>query len=465
MPGVPSASDMVELIRARMSGDLPPECTYQKAFERLIQVQGLDAANEVIQDAVLRARLDAPCSIRDPRAAESDAKGWWISDGMNLLALLVAHHPSAFGQSVLTTNFDPLIEVSLARARAPWFSSSLHGDGSLLYIRGSGTHVVHLHGHWWASDTLHTQTQLLAPRPQLLASLRSLIRDRTLVVVGYGGWDDVLMKAIAEVSEEDEVRPDVLWGFYSGDERAVVADSKHVVDRARRLVDRGRFTMYSGVDFDRLMRQVFASVMRVKPAETLELYLNRISLVLDRCVDWPSGSGLDVGPSESLGECVKMLGAYGGELPARAALMLCDYLLPTIQGHPIHAAPMARRFEWLTADLMHASRVVNGLGADEGERLRRAIMRMGNAGGDATLTDFEMYALKSCAHACCAVLAHANGDSCDWAGGPIWAVDSKHWAAVAVHTATRALHDDIRAAWGYVAARLLGGPDHLARFR
>jgi len=464
-PGVPSVSAMVGLVEARLGEQLPSGCSYQQAFEHLVRSQGLDSANEVIRDAVLRARIFPAETAVDLETLEDEAKGWWVPDGLHALATLVAHHPEAFGRTVLTTNFDPLIEVALARAHVPWYSTSLHADGSLLYLRGTGTHVVHLHGHWWGSDTLHTPTQLQAHRPQLRASLRALLRERTLVVVAYGGWDDAFMSAIANVSEENDARPDILWAFYPDDTTRIEREHGHVVQALGHLSSRQRCTFYSGVDFDTLLLSALTKTVEVRPAQSAEIFFERVALLRNGAVSLPSDHRLGWHSTDSLGEFVKALRHFGDELPARAALCLAQYLLPLLEGQPIHAAPQPLRFDWVRPVIQRAMSLVDAPTSSAGSDSRQDLVRLTVASATLQKDSFDWFALEACADALCSALAFATDGTCTRDGGPNWASTSVDWAAASVHVATRALHDDERAAWGYITSRLSEGRDHLARFR
>ncbi|MGW5961089.1 hypothetical protein, partial [Methylorubrum thiocyanatum] len=171
-PGVPLTGEVVEIVARHLGVDPSSLGDYQSAFDKLIESDSkgkatldLRRANLVIREAVLRAlRTPDPSLVKASgaqfTALEADPKQWWIPDAYRALALLGAHYPNAMGGMVLTTNFDPLIEVAMTHARSPWLATALHEDGSLQFTWGSGPHVVHLHGHWWNSDTLHTEVQL-----------------------------------------------------------------------------------------------------------------------------------------------------------------------------------------------------------------------------------------------------------------------------------------------------------------
>src|SRR5258708_6192568 len=135
---------------------------------------------------------------------EKDLTGWGISPGCAALGTLVARFPSSFGQAVLTSNFDPLVEISIQRAGGAVRRTVLHGDGSVGESSGQGCNVVHFHGDWVRSDTLHTSTQLWQHRPRLIGSLTKLLREHTVVVIGYGGWSDVFTHTLIETVERDQ---------------------------------------------------------------------------------------------------------------------------------------------------------------------------------------------------------------------------------------------------------------------
>jgi hypothetical protein len=228
--GVPIANGIIDLIRSEFSGDpvqlasfddavgMAEQKSYQAAFLFLLGRLGQGAANEIVRRAVLRARfpntaggpdVDVRIASDDElRVLDLDSR-WELHAGMEALGKLIAHYSNRFGKAVLTTNFDPLIEVAVSRADGQFFKTVLHADGNLSQTVGAGCHIIHLHGYWYGSDTLHTVGQLQHPRPHLRASLASLLRDKILVVCGYGGWDDIFTEAIFDVACDDRKLPNI----------------------------------------------------------------------------------------------------------------------------------------------------------------------------------------------------------------------------------------------------------------
>ncbi|MBB3349810.1 hypothetical protein [Sphingomonas sp. BK069] len=106
-----------------------------------------------MRKAVARARLlptDGPATPYEIgattpkdvcRSFDADLAGWHLAPGVEALARLAAGWPDRFGRTVLTTNFDPLLSVAVARAGGPTFRTMLHRHGDI----GQSTRVVHLH--------------------------------------------------------------------------------------------------------------------------------------------------------------------------------------------------------------------------------------------------------------------------------------------------------------------------------
>ncbi|MCR9162912.1 MAG: tetratricopeptide repeat protein [Nannocystaceae bacterium] len=211
---------------------------------------GQDAANRVIRRAVLKghAPLDDAAVANSDRACEAlvdpPASGWLpLRDSVTALGQLLHSDPKRFPR-VLTTNFDPLIEVAVMRAGGQIRATVLARDGNFLQHRGSSTHVVYVHGHWCWADTLHTEAQLGGARPVLEAALPHALESALVVVLGYGGWDDVVMRALATVSADESSKLDIVWGFYKGKVPEVVRQLKPAGER---------FQAYEHVDMHRLL--------------------------------------------------------------------------------------------------------------------------------------------------------------------------------------------------------------------
>jgi hypothetical protein len=268
-PGVPDVKGMLELIEGVYADDdeargtlksalenHPPNI-YQAAFEHLQSYRGQDAVNQVIAQAVMRSfKPNRPnyssvdiLDDEDCQRLERVLDQWHFRPGIDALGEIIASLPDTFGNTVLTSNFDPLIELSIKRKGGKAFRTVLHSDGSLDQTVGAdGCRVVHFHGYWYGSDTLHTPIQLGQTRPRLEASLRELLRSRTILVLAYGGWDDIFTSTMLKVVQDDITKPDVLWAFYGDDEATIQHHNAGLIRNLLPGISRGRVSLCKGID-------------------------------------------------------------------------------------------------------------------------------------------------------------------------------------------------------------------------
>ena len=259
--GVPGVDGIIKIIQDQFESSTQEELArllsnsnnkYQDAFRFLLGRRGLQKANEVIRRAVAAARhknlatytLSGLTSDDACRGFDADVAGWSLSPGVKALGELASNHRPRFGRTILTTNFDPLIGVSIAAAGGSHFRSAFHRDGNIGQSDGNGSHVVHLHGYWHGSDTLHTPRQLNQPRPQLRSSLTHLIRDKIVVIVAYGGWDDAFTQAVSDVVLDDNAYPEIIWCFHEKEPKI----RKELLASLEPGINRERVTLYAGID-------------------------------------------------------------------------------------------------------------------------------------------------------------------------------------------------------------------------
>lgn len=274
--GVPGVAALIERVRTILAGEyeMPapgPETPYQSAFRLLQGRRGPGAVNRLVREAVLEACESDDSERREQAAAgngeacrllEGELGGWSLSPGVEGLGRLLASCPTTFGGTILTTNFDPLLGVAIQRAGGSAWSVALHGEGDLEAARADGCCVVHAHGRWDRTDTLHTPSQLLQPRPRLKASLGRLFLHSGLVVVAYGGWNDIFTKTILELVADGGAFPEILWTFWEEDPRIVQEKFGRLLAGLAPGIGRGRVLLYGGVDchrfFPHLLREVSA---------------------------------------------------------------------------------------------------------------------------------------------------------------------------------------------------------------
>jgi tetratricopeptide (TPR) repeat protein len=280
--GVPGVQGVIELIKAEFDAAQQNELEkqisenanpYQAAFSFLLGRRGQQAANQIIRQAVWKARSAVSTKLANSfslvgntpddvcRSLDTDLDGWNPTPGVEAVGGLIARYPEHFGRAVLTTNFDPLLGIAIARSKGNFFRTVLHRDGNLSQTEGTGCHVIHLHGYWYGADTLHTPRQLNQSRPRLKASLSALLKAKTIVVSAYGGWDDVFTDALMEVVLDDNAYPEIIWTFNA----AVPNPDERLIEKLSPGMDRGRVTLYAGINCQTFFPTLLASWEKLDP--------------------------------------------------------------------------------------------------------------------------------------------------------------------------------------------------------
>lgn len=278
----PSTKRMVELFQRSMSKDpederdleqllaqTQPRDHYQTAAQFVIERAGISRLNRVVRLAVLTARSpqippDVVSEYLGDSAQleqlDSDWRGWLIPRGLAALGRLIELVPHESRGPILTTNFDPLIESSLRAAGLVPHLVCADVDGAIPTTPSipSVVSVNHLHGYWNQGDTLHTGAQLTRSRPRLLGSLRQVLTRTTCIVLGYGGWDDLLTESIWRLVEEGAERDiEILWGCHGP-----TAELGRLTGKALP----GRLQPYVNVDANSLLPAVETAVRdRLRP--------------------------------------------------------------------------------------------------------------------------------------------------------------------------------------------------------
>lgn len=272
-PGVPGVEGFIEFVLEMLSGTPALEQLrekleggstdrYQTALAALQEARGQEAVGELIQKTTLRA-LQPEGGVM-PRYAIDDKKrfrvpmdevyqAWWIPPAVDAIGGIVAENGLFFGMDILTTNFDPLLELAIQKSGMPFARVALDADGDLNAFGGTACRVIHLHGYWRATRTLHTPQQLSAHRPRLRSSLEQLLQHRTAIVVGYGGWDDVFMRALTDATMALENSVRVLWLFYPSKPEEVAKSHAHVLDALKPAIAAGRAELFTGIDAHAVM--------------------------------------------------------------------------------------------------------------------------------------------------------------------------------------------------------------------
>jgi hypothetical protein len=254
------------LEQARTASDDPRTVYvgYRRAFASWVSGNEFDV---VAQEAVLQAyqpadrsrsalsthgvwqRVDARLGER----VERDLGAWRVPEGAAALGRLLAGRPAEFGNRLLTTNFDPLLEVAVRRAggRATPLTLSEEGVAPPSVLAADAVRVFHLHGYWRPvrpadrRGLLHDPEKLERNRRAHAGAIARLLRGDTICVVGYGGSDDVFLEALRYVGH----RVTVAWALGAADDAAAA----RLGERLAGVLDpHPEPTVYRGVDSNEL---------------------------------------------------------------------------------------------------------------------------------------------------------------------------------------------------------------------
>jgi hypothetical protein len=121
--GVPDASTLIEEVVESFQGTAEldslesalkqsdPSSRYQDAMKFVIDCRGQNALNKLIQSAVLKARVQPASPDQNLEQLELDTKGWYLRAAVDAVGSLLVENPKIFSAPILTSNFDPLLEV------------------------------------------------------------------------------------------------------------------------------------------------------------------------------------------------------------------------------------------------------------------------------------------------------------------------------------------------------------------
>ncbi|HHN8460659.1 TPA: SIR2 family protein [Morganella morganii] len=218
---------------------------YQKSFAYLLRVGDQEMVREVL--AIIM------------RKAQPAEKEWYISKCIDDLTRLICETNINVG-IILTTNFDEVIEYSLYRAGREPIVKDLTIDQPIGGTQGytEKAIVVHLHG-LWSRDTMHSTNQLSALRPKIASSIKNVLSDSKLYVLGYAGWDDIFLQALGSIVNDADASYNIRWAFYESVPEKAQADNQSLFNLVSDATANGRFQGYCGVDCHKLFEDVLAA--------------------------------------------------------------------------------------------------------------------------------------------------------------------------------------------------------------
>jgi tetratricopeptide (TPR) repeat protein len=109
------------------------------------------------------------------------------------------HHRRPFCRTVLTTNFDTLLQRALLLNSQLFFVSDQpesHFDTP--DDDSEAVHIVQTHGSIFRPFVANSAEEIRRMREENAATFRGYFEKRGIIVMGYGGWDDTIMKALED---------------------------------------------------------------------------------------------------------------------------------------------------------------------------------------------------------------------------------------------------------------------------
>lgn len=211
----------------------------------------------------LRERLErtrSPLADHEFRALEDELDAWRIPAGVAAFAALYAAR-SSLPRAILTTNFDPLLEIALRREAIEVRTLTAAADTNPLAERTAPATVtvMHLHGDCYLGRTLHTRADVRQRRGTVSSWLRAYLRDKQLVVVGYSGWDDVVKRTVVDCIRSNEPLR-VMWAVSETGPDELEAANPHLSHLLAETHPQA--VAYHGVDRDHLFPALRASAPR-----------------------------------------------------------------------------------------------------------------------------------------------------------------------------------------------------------
>ncbi len=275
--GVWGVSEIISHVKTRIRCEALSDAgaaAYQAAMGKLKAQERPAGVDRVIRHAVLAAAKDGDAKaraqkevesstdLRAYRALQNDPSAWNLPAGVvalaDLIGLMESRAKSTPGWQhpcVLSTNFDGLLEIALRQKGINCKSEVVAGD-RFPHSLAEQVSVVHLHGYWLESPTLHDPETLKAPRPDLESALRTYLHGAQVFVMGYAGWDDIIFATTAKIldRQQSDRLPEVMWAFHES-EKKVRDDEEnrksacgHVITSFSNSIASAQTTFYCGVD-------------------------------------------------------------------------------------------------------------------------------------------------------------------------------------------------------------------------
>lgn len=113
---------------------------------------------------------------------------------------------AAFSRLILTTNFDPFLQVALQSVNRLYFMSDTPDLGvsdEILDDQTDAIHLVYLHGSIHRRSQAATEQDIEKLKQKNAQILCPVLKRHGVIVLGYSGWDDAVAQALAACDKFD----------------------------------------------------------------------------------------------------------------------------------------------------------------------------------------------------------------------------------------------------------------------
>jgi tetratricopeptide (TPR) repeat protein len=115
---------------------------------------------------------------------------------------------AAFSRLILTTNFDPFLQTALQAVNRLYFMSDTPelGVGDEIYDdQIDSVHLVYLHGTIHRRSQAATEQSITKLKEKNAQRLAPALKRHGVIVLGYSGWDDAIVEALAACDDFDHL--------------------------------------------------------------------------------------------------------------------------------------------------------------------------------------------------------------------------------------------------------------------
>ena len=113
---------------------------------------------------------------------------------------------AAFCRLILTTNFDPFLQTALQAVNRLYFMSDtpeLGVSDEVLDDQTDAVHLVYLHGSIHRRSQAATDAEIRSLKERNARILAPVLKRHGVIVLGYSGWDDAIVEALAACDRFD----------------------------------------------------------------------------------------------------------------------------------------------------------------------------------------------------------------------------------------------------------------------